>query len=144
MGGVIVAEHAARVMRAPREDWASEESVEEARVEGVEDLVEVVVVALMGKNALPSSRLTHVFGLARDGFRRDMTAIAVGMCGCDLLLIELRNEDVSDCVVHGFRRMLKDVGEADMKAAVPQTDGCVQRCEATKTDIEGWNGRARP
>ena len=44
--GVVVAEHAAGVVGAPGEGGAAEESVEEAGVEGLEDFVEIVVVAV--------------------------------------------------------------------------------------------------
>ncbi|WP_433973178.1 hypothetical protein [Tunturiibacter lichenicola] len=42
---VVVAEHAAGVVGAPGEGGATEETVEEAGVEGLEDFVEIVVMA---------------------------------------------------------------------------------------------------
>jgi hypothetical protein len=45
VGGVIVAQHAAGVVGAPGQGGPAEEAVEEAGVEGVEDFVEIVVVA---------------------------------------------------------------------------------------------------
>ena len=42
---VVVAQHAAGVVGAPREDGSAQQAVEEARVERVEDLVEVEVMA---------------------------------------------------------------------------------------------------
>ena len=43
--GVVVAEHAAGVVSAPGERGAAEQAVEEAGVERLEDLVEIVVMA---------------------------------------------------------------------------------------------------
>ncbi|MBB5338764.1 hypothetical protein [Tunturiibacter gelidoferens] len=45
MGGVVVAQHAAGVVSRPGEGGAAKKAVEEAGVEGLEDLVEVVVMA---------------------------------------------------------------------------------------------------
>jgi hypothetical protein len=45
VGGVVVAEHATGVVGAPGECGAAEEAVEETGVEGLEDFVEIVVVA---------------------------------------------------------------------------------------------------
>ncbi len=46
MRGVVVAQHAPGVMSAPGEDGTAQQAVEEARVERIEDLVEVEVVLL--------------------------------------------------------------------------------------------------
>ena len=43
--GIVMAEHAPGVVRAPGQDGLAQETVEETRVRGVEDLVEVEVVA---------------------------------------------------------------------------------------------------
>ena len=45
VGSVVVPEHAAGVVGAPGERGAAEEAVEETGVEGLEDFVEIVVVA---------------------------------------------------------------------------------------------------
>jgi hypothetical protein len=66
VGGVVVAEHAPGVMGAPGEGWASEEAVKETSIETFEDLVEVVVMADMGENALTSPSLSNLLGLSGD------------------------------------------------------------------------------
>ena len=53
--------------------------MEEAEVEGLEDLVEVVMVAFGGGDALAAAGLADVFGLARNGLGGDVAAIAVGL-----------------------------------------------------------------
>jgi hypothetical protein len=99
VGGVVVAQHAAGVVRRPGEGGASEEAVEEAGVERIEDFVEVVVVAGGGGEALAATGLANVLGLAGDGFGGDVAAVAVGVGGGDGLLVELGEEDVGDGVV---------------------------------------------
>ena len=48
VGSVVVAEHTTRVVGAPGECRAAEQTVKEAHIERVEDLVEIVVVAMSG------------------------------------------------------------------------------------------------
>ena len=52
VGGVVMAEHPARGVGGPGERGAAEEAVEEAAVQGFEDLVEVVMVAERGEMRL--------------------------------------------------------------------------------------------
>jgi hypothetical protein len=89
VGGVVVAEHAAGVVGAPGEGGAAEESVEETRVERLEDFVEVVVVTGGGGEAFAAAGLTDVLGLAGDGFGRDVAAVAVGVEAGDGFSVEL-------------------------------------------------------
>lgn len=63
VGGVVVAEHAAGVVRAPGEDGTSEEPVEEAHVERVEDFVEVEMMSDRGEDSFAAAGLADVFGL---------------------------------------------------------------------------------
>jgi hypothetical protein len=91
--------------------------VEEAGVEGLEDLVEIVVMAGGCGEAFATAGLTDVLGLFGDGFGGDVAAVAVGVNAGDGLLVELGEEDVSDGVMDGFRGVLEDVGEADVEAA---------------------------
>jgi len=116
--------------------------VEEAGVEGLEDLVEIVVVPDGSEDALAATGLADVLGLAGDGFGGDVAAVAVGVGGGDGLLVELGEQDVGDGVVDGVGCVLEDVGEADVEAAFTETDGGVEGGEAAETDVEGWNGRA--
>jgi hypothetical protein len=91
--------------------------VEEAGVEGLEDLVEIVVMAGGCGEAFAAASLTDMLGLFRDSLGGDVAAVAVGVDAGDGLLVELGEEDVSDCVMDGFRGVLEDVGEADVEAA---------------------------
>jgi hypothetical protein len=110
VGGVVVAEHAAGVVGAPGEGGAAEEAVEETSVEGLEDFVEVVVVAGGGGEALAAAGLADVLGLFGDGLGGDVAAVAVGMGAGDWFFVELGQEDVGDGVVDGVGCGLEEVG----------------------------------
>ena len=144
VGGVVVAEHAAGVVGAPGEGGTAEEAVEEAGVEGLEDLVEIVVVAHGGEDALAAAGLADVLGLAGDGLGGDVAAVAVGVGGGDGFLVELGEKDVGDGVVDGLGRVLEEVGEADVEAAFAEADGGVEGGEAAEADVERRNGCAGP
>ncbi len=103
VGGVVVAEHAARGVCGPGEGGTAEEAVEEAGVEGFEDLFEVVEAAEVGGDALASARLADVLGAFADGFGGDVAAVAVGVGGGDGFAVELGEEDVGDGVMDGSR-----------------------------------------
>jgi hypothetical protein len=109
VGGVVVAQHTAGVMSRPGEGWATKEAVEEARVERLEDFVEVVVVASGSGESLASAGLADVLGLAGDGFGGDVAAVTVGVGGGDWLLVELGEEDVGNGVVDVIGSGLEEV-----------------------------------
>jgi hypothetical protein len=136
VGGVVVAQHSAGVMCGPGEGWAAEEAVEETGVEGVEDLVEVVVMADVGEDAFAAASLTDVLGLFGGGLRGDVAAVAVGVGAGDGLFIELGEKDVGDGVVDGFGRGLEQVGEADVQAAFAEADCGVEGGEAAEANVE--------
>ena len=142
VGSVVVAEHAACVVGGPGEGGAAEEAVEEAGVEGFEDLVEVVVVAGGGEDAFAAAGLADVLGLAGDGFGGDVATVAVGVGGGDGLFVELGEEDVGDGAVDALGGVLEEVGEADVEATFAQADGGVERGEAAEADVERGNGCA--
>jgi hypothetical protein len=140
VGGVVVAEHAAGVVGAPGEGGAAEEAVEETGVEGLEDFVEIVVVAGGCGEAFAAAGLADVLGLFGDGFGGDVAAVAVGVGAGDGLLIELGEEDVGDGVMDGFGCGLEEVGEADVEAAFAETDGGVEGGETAEADVERGDG----
>src|SRR5258705_120617 len=102
-------EHAAGVMGAPGEGGAAEEAVEETGVEGLEDFVEIVVVAGGCGEAFAAAGLADVLGLFGDGFRGDVAAVAVGVGAGYRLLVELGEEDVGDGVMDGLGCGLEEV-----------------------------------
>jgi hypothetical protein len=142
VGGVVMAEHAAGVMGAPGESGAAEEAVEETGVEGLEDFVEIVVVAGGCGEAFAAAGLADVLGLSGDCLGGDVAAVAVGVGAGDGLLVELGEEDVGDGVVNGVGSGLEEVGETDVEAAFAEPDGGVERGEAAEADVECGDGGA--
>jgi hypothetical protein len=142
VGGVVVAKHSAGGVGGPGEGGATEESVEETGVEGLEDFVQVVVVAGRGGDALASAGLADLLGEAGYGLRADVAAVAVSMDGGDGLLVELGEEDVGDGVVDGLGCVLEEVRETDVEAAFTQADGGVEGGEAAEADFERRDRRA--
>ena len=116
--------------------------MEEAGVERLEDLVEIVVMADGRGETFASAGLSDVLGLFRDSFGGDVTAIAIGVESRDGFLVELGEEDVGDGVMDGFGGDFEEVGETDVKAAFAKTDGGVERGEAAEANVERGNGGA--
>jgi hypothetical protein len=141
---IVVAEHATGVVGAPGEGGAAEEPVEETGVERLEDLIEVVVVANGGEDALAPTGLANVLGLARDGLGGDVAAVPVGVGWGDGLFVELGEQNVGDGAMDGLGSVLEEIGEADVEAAFAEADRGVERGEPMKTDVERRNGCAGP
>jgi hypothetical protein len=97
------------VVGAPGEGGAAEETVEEAGVEGLEDFVEIVVVAGGGGEAFAAAGLADVFGLFGNLLGGDVAAVAVGVGAGYRLLVELGEEDVGDGVMDGLGCGLEEV-----------------------------------
>jgi hypothetical protein len=116
--------------------------VEETSVKGLEDLVEIVVMADVGEDALAAAGLTDVLGLFGDGLGGDVAAVAVGVGTGDGLSVELGEKDVGDGVVDGFGCGLEEIGEADVQAAFAEADGGVEGGEAAEANVERGDGGA--
>ncbi len=72
-----------------------------------------------------------------------MTAVAVRVMGRDGLAVELCDQDVRDGAMHGLRRVLQDIGEADMQPSIAKPDRRVQRRKPPEADIERRNRSSR-
>jgi hypothetical protein len=116
--------------------------VEETAVEGLEDLVEIVVVAGGCRDTFAATGLPDMLSLLGDGLGGDVAAVAVGVNAGDGLFVELGEEDVGDGVVDSLRCGLEQVGETDVKAAFAKANCGVEGGEAAEADVEGRNGRA--
>ena len=116
--------------------------MEEAGVEGFEDFVEVVVMALGGGDTLAAAGLADVLGLAGDGLGTDVAAVTVSVDGGYGLLVELGEEYMRNGVMDGVGCVFEEIRKADVETAFAETNGGVERGEAAETDIERRNGRA--
>ena len=89
VSGVVVAQHTAGVVSRPGKGGSAEKTVEEASVERLEDLIQIVVMAYGSEDSLAAASLADVFGLPRHSLGGDVTSIAVGVGGGDGLFVEL-------------------------------------------------------
>ena len=144
VGGVVVAQHAAGVVGAPGEGGAAEEAVEETDVEGVEDLVEIVVMADVREDALAATGLADVLGLFGDGFGGDVAAIAVSVGRRYRFFVELGEQDVCDGVEHTVGCTFQQVRETHQQPAFAEADRVVHIGKGEEFDGQFRNGRARP
>lgn len=126
VGRVIVAQHAAGVVGAPREDGPAKKTVEETCIQRIEDLIQIKLMTYGSEDALTASGLANVLGLSRDGFRGDVSTVAVGVRGCNGLFVELCKQDMRDGMMDGLGGVLEDVGEADVKTPFAKPNGGVQ------------------
>jgi hypothetical protein len=116
--------------------------MEETGVEGLEDFVEIVVVAGGCGEAFAAAGLADMLGLFGDGFGGDVAAVTIGVDAGDGLLVELGEEDMGDGVMDGLGCGLEEVGEANVEAAFAQADGGVEGGEAAEADVECGDGSA--
>jgi hypothetical protein len=141
VGGIVVAQRSAGMMGAPGQRWSAQQTVEETRVNRLEDFVEIVMMAGGGGKALAAAGLANLLGLFGYGLGRDVSAIPVRVVAGDRLLVELGEKDMRDGVMDRLGGWLEQVGEADVQAAFAESDGRVQRGEAAEADIE-WRDRS--
>jgi hypothetical protein len=109
--------------------------VEETRIEGLEDLVEVVVMADGCREAFATAGLANVFSLAGDCLGGDVAAVSVGVGGGDGLFVKLGEEDVGDGVVDGVGCVLEQVRKTDVETALAEADGGVEGGETAEADV---------
>ena len=143
VGGIVVAERSFGYALAPGEVGPAQQSVEEAEVERLKDLVEVVVVpfgtgvefaAAGGADAL--DLLGHV---GRGG--KALVAGIVG--GVDGFAIDLGHQNVQDGTDDRLRSSFEQVREADLERTLAQPDGGVERGETAEAQSQRREGRPR-
>jgi len=144
VGGVVVAQGALCQVLAPGQLGPAQQAPEEAGVERVEDLIQVVVPALGAEVALAAARMANQFGLARDRGAGREALVAQVLGGLNGPLVELGKQDVGDGVDYGFRRALEQIGETDQDLSFAKADRCVKRSEAAKTNADRRQGRSWP
>lgn len=72
-----------------------------------------------------------------------MAAVAVRVVRSDGLPVELGEQNVRDGAMNGLRRVLQDVGEADVQTAFAQADRGVQRRKAAEPNVQRRDRSAR-
>ena len=106
VGGVVVAEHAASMVGGPGQRRATQEAVEEARVERFEDFIEMEEAAFGAGDALGAAGVADELGLSGDGGGGGEALVADAVGRVDGLFVELGEKDVGDGVEDRFGRAL--------------------------------------
>ena len=98
---------------------------------------------LGGLDPLTPAHLADKVGLRAQIVAADVSPIARGVKSLDRLLVNLRQQDVSDGLDHILRRAFQQIGEANVKHAFAQADGVVHVGEGIELDAELRDGRTR-
>lgn len=139
--GVVMAEAAAGVVLAPGELRASQESVEEAAVQVVEDFFQVVVVALGGADVLASAHLADEAGFGGNVVAGEIAPITGAVRAIDRLAIKLGQQDMGDRMQYGFGSAFEQVGEAHVDLSLAQANSIVDGDERIETNVQGRRRR---
>jgi len=142
VGGIVVAEAAAGVVLAPGKLGASEESVEKAAVEFVEDFFEVVVVSAGRADVLAPAHLADEAGFGGNVVSGNVAAIAGAVGAIDRLAIKLGEQDVGDGVEDVVGRAFEQVGDADEELSLAHADGVVDGNERIEASVHSGCRRA--
>ena len=143
VGGIIVAQAIAGVVAAPGELGASHQAVEEAVIEVLEKLVEIEIVSTGGVDVFASTHLAYQAGLGGDVVACRIAAVACALGAIYWTAVQLRQEDVRDCVKHGFGRGFQQIRKADVEFSLPQADGVIDRDERVEANVHRGDGRTR-
>src|SRR5271154_5441877 len=92
--GVVVAKQPLRSVLAPCEQRATHQAMKEAEIQGLENLVEIVVFALRRRDALAPTSLPDAFALPHYGFARSEPPIAMRLRRVNRLPIEFGDQDM--------------------------------------------------
>jgi hypothetical protein len=143
MRGIIVAQTSQGLVTAPGHLWSSHKAVEEAKIQVVKNLVEIIVLAVRTLNALASAQLTNELRLLRHGMTAGVLAITRGVGSVNGLAMQLGNEDMEDGIQHWLGRAFQQIREADEDPSLAQANSAIDVGKAIETDLKFRHGRAR-
>jgi hypothetical protein len=134
VGGVVVAQRALGVVLAPGEVGTAEQPAKEARIERIENFIEMKVAALGSEETLGAARGADEVRLTGDRGAGSETLVAQVVRPVDGLAIKLSKKDVRDGVEDGFWSAFKQIGERGKDLAFAQ---------AKRTWMGGMGARGR-
>ncbi len=141
--GIIVAQAAESFVAAPGHLRSSHQAMEEAEIQVVKNLVEIVMLALGALDALASAHLADELRLLRHGVAADVFAVTSGVGCINGLAMKLGDEDMQDGIKHRLGSAFKKIREADKEASLAQADGAINVGEAIEADFKFRQRRAR-
>jgi len=141
--GIVMAQAAQSLVAAPCHLRSGHQAVEEAEIQIVKNLVEIVMFSQRTFNALASAQLAYELRLLRHGMAAGVFAVTRGVSSVNGLAMQLGDEDVQDGIEHRLGRALQKIREADKDASLAQADGAIDVGEAIETDFKLRQRRAR-
>src|SRR6266540_16899 len=142
--GIVVAQQMARALRAPAHLGPPEQTIKEADIQRIEDLVQIVAAPLRRLQALASAHLPYPLRLLHHLARGDVAAVARTVRPVDRAAVNLGQKDVDDGLQHRLRRALQQVGKAQFHPAVRQANSVVDVDEGIELQLEFRKRGARP
>ena len=109
--------------------------MEEAYVEALENLIQIVVLPERAQHLLAAAGLANQLCLAHHRFARSKTPIAGGERRIERLAIKLGQQDMRNGTQHAFGRAFQQVRQMHMHAPIAQTNGGVQAGKAAKANF---------
>ena len=143
MRGIVMAQASQSFVAAPGHLRPGHQAMEEAEIQLVKNLVEIIVLTFGSLNALASAQLADELGFLRHGMAAGIFAVTRGMCRVNGLAMELGDEDMQDGIKHRLGRAFKKIREADKDASLAQADGAIDIGETIEADLKPRYGRAR-
>ena len=124
-------------MLAPCEQRSTEQAMEKAPIERLEDFIKIVVVAFGGRDFFTSARLADAFCLPQHRVARREAAIARVVRWIERFTVKLGEQDVRDCAQNIVWCAFKKIREVDFDLTFAKTNGRVQTGKAIETDMNG-------
>ena len=136
--GVVVTERPTRGPQAPTEVRAGHEAVEVPKVDGFEDIDEVVVRSAWGSQFLAAPSLADGGDLRSHVFSGEMAAVAPGVVRGHRPSEKLRKKDECESFEDRGRRFFQDVSDAYLNLAVLQLNEGVRIGEIAESKLDRW------
>ena len=143
VGGIVVAQAVARVIAAPGHLRTRHQSMKEARIQIIEDLFQVVMLAVGAEQALAPAHLPDQVGLGRDALAAGKFTEARSMLLINFFAIKLGDQDVKDGVQDWIGRTFKKIRDSHQNPSLAQPNGVVQIGEREEQNLELRHGIAR-
>src|SRR5689334_21513772 len=116
----------ARRAPAPAELRPSHQSIEEPLIQTLENVLEIMQVALRPRDKLPSANLTDQLRLTPDVSPVQIQAVTVRIPSGYRLAIEFAEQYVGQRLGYGRGRAFQEIRNADVQAAVFQSNKAVR------------------